>query len=276
MKSYKGFVAFMVSFIWCLLTLSPLYFVFKFSLEPENEIFSPSFKLFPETLYLKNYEHLFSYTYIPFARIYLNSAIVSLTSSLIVLILSLFAAYAFSRFRFKGRNAFLVIIAFCSTIPSVFYCIPFFDVFAKLHLIDTYLALIIAYIPLFLPIPVWMIKSYFDSVPKEIEEAAIIDGASYTRILLRITLPLAAPGIVAAFVCTFAWAWGEFLLSYILTSSPDMRTLPVGLQLFISKYRGSYGILSAGTLLATFPTVILYGFLQKYIIQGLTRGALKG
>ena len=276
MRNYKNFIAFVISLVWILLTLFPLYFTLKFSLEPENEIFSPTFKLFPVTISLNNYVSLFEYSYIPFPRIYMNSIIVSLTSAFIVIIISLFAAYTFSRFRFKGRKTLLVIIAFCSTVPSVFYAIPFFDVFAKLHLIDTYLALIIAYVPLFLPIPVWMIKSYFDSVPKEIEEAAIIDGASYTRILLRITLPLAAPGIVAAFVCTFAWAWGEFLLSYILTSSPDMRTLPVGLQLFISKYRGSYGILSAGTLLATFPTVILYGFLQKYIIQGLTRGALKG
>ncbi len=214
--------------------------------------------------------------YKDFSTIFKNSVIVSVSSTIICAILASFAAYGFSRFRFKGNKFMMFLFLFTQMVPAILLLLPYFIVMTKLKLVNTYTSLILAYISFSLPFCTWMLKSFIDSIPKDLDEAAMIDGANRTQALVLVVFPLALPGIAATVLFGFLVAWNHYLFAMGLTTSPNMYTLPVGIASLVGEYRVYWNELMAGAIIASMPALLLYVFLQKWFVQGLTAGAVKG
>lgn len=220
---------------------------------------------------LENYRNIFVEN--NFARYFRNSFIVALVSTLISIPLAAFAGYAFARYNTGGdRLRFLVISS--QMLPPVVLIIPLFSIFMKLHLVNTIRGLIISYLAFNLPFLIWILMGFFESIPKELEEAALIDGASRVNAFIRVIFPIAAPGIMAAAVLSFILCWNEFLFALVLTGA-DSSTVPVALAALQTQRGVLIGKLSAGVVVAIAPIVILSLFIQKYLVKGLSFGAIK-
>jgi arabinogalactan oligomer/maltooligosaccharide transport system permease protein len=187
------------------------------------------------------------------------------------------AGYAFSRFRFPGRRTGLMAFLVSQMFPGVLMLIPLYIIIVEvLGLGNNYLGLILIYATTAIPFCVWMLKGYFDTIPRELEESAIMDGASQATIFLRIVLPLAKPAVAVTALFSFMTAWNEFVLALTFMDSEEMYTAPVGLRFFVSGFSEQWGFFAAGALITAIPVVLLFLFLQKYLISGLTAGAVKG
>ena len=170
----------------------------------------------------------------------------------------------------------MIFILMTQMFPGILLVIPYFSLMGAAGLLNTYPALVIAYTSFSLPFCTWMLKGFFDSIPPELDEAAMIDGCSRTSAFLRVILPLSAPGLVATAIFSFLVAWNEFLFAVVLTSTPGMYLVTVGIASNIGQFRIQWNDLMAASVLATLPTIILYAFLERYLVQGLTAGAVKG
>jgi len=213
----------------------------------------------------------------PFLLWLLNSAIVSAATTLVGVTLACTSAYAFSRFRFPGRNAGLMAFLVSQMFPGTLMLIPLFIVLVMwLGLGSSRLGLVLVYATTGIPFCVWMLKGYFDTIPRELEEAATIDGASPATIFFRIVLPLAKPAIAVTALFSFMTGWNEFILAATFMDKESMYTAPVGLRFFVSGYSEQWGYFAAGAILVSIPVVTLFLFLQKYLVSGLTAGAVKG
>lgn len=204
-----------------------------------------------------------------------NSLIVAVSSTLIGLVLGVPAAYVLARVEFRGQNALLLGILSTRMIPPVAFIIPFFVIFTGLSLKDTLFALIIVYLTIILGFVIWMMRSYFLEIPKELEEAATVDGCNRLQVFVRIVLPLAMPGIATSAIFSFIFAWNEFLYAMVLTTR-DAKTLPLGVYNWVSYEEVRWGELTAAATLAMMPVIIFYMFIQKALVRGLTMGAVKG
>ncbi len=212
----------------------------------------------------------------PFGRWVLNSAIVSVMTTLLGVFLACTAAYAFSRFRFPGRNAGMLAFLVSQMFPGTLMLIPLFIIIVKwLGLGNTYWGLVIVYATTAIPFCVWMLKGYFDTIPIDIEESAVIDGASRQTIFIRIILPLAKPAIAITALFSFMTAWNEFILASVLLEAETMYTAPVGLRFFVGGFSSQWGFFAAGSVIVSLPVVILFLYLQKYLVSGLTAGSVK-
>jgi arabinogalactan oligomer / maltooligosaccharide transport system permease protein len=213
----------------------------------------------------------------PFALWLLNSAIVSAATTIAGVTLACTSAYAFSRFRFPGRNAGLMAFLVSQMFPGTLMLIPLFIVLVMwLGLGSSRLGLVLVYATTAIPFCVWMLKGYFDTIPRELEEAALIDGASPATIFFRIVLPLAKPAIAVTALFSFMTGWNEFILAATFMDKESMYTAPVGLRFFVSGYSEQWGYFAAGAIIVSIPVVALFMFLQKYLVSGLTAGAVKG
>jgi arabinogalactan oligomer / maltooligosaccharide transport system permease protein len=213
----------------------------------------------------------------PFALWLLNSAIVSTATTVAGVTLACTSAYAFSRFRFPGRNAGLMAFLVSQMFPGTLMLIPLYIVLVMwLGLGSSRLGLVLVYATTGIPFCVWMLKGYFDTIPRELEEAALIDGASPATIFFRIVLPLAKPAIAVTALFSFMTGWNEFILAATFMDKESMYTAPVGLRFFVSGYSEQWGYFAAGAIIVSIPVVALFMFLQKYLVSGLTAGAVKG
>lgn len=229
----------------------------------------------PAQVSTENFRSLFADQ--PFARWMLNSVIVSLATTVVGVMLSSTAAYAFSRFQFPGRRAGLMSFLVSQMFPGTLMMIPLYIIIVQwLGLGSSYLALVLMYAVTAIPFCVWMMKGYFDTIPKELEESALIDGASQAMIFFRIVLPLAKPAVAVTALFSFMTAWNEFIQAATFMNREDMYTGPVGLRFFVSGYSEQWGYFAAGSIIAAIPVVLLFLFLQKYLVSGLTAGAVKG
>jgi ABC-type glycerol-3-phosphate transport system permease component len=210
-----------------------------------------------------------------FLRYILNSVLVATTSTLVTVVISVFAAYSFSRYRFRGRTPLLGVFAFSQLFPFVVILTPLYIFFYKLHLVNTYLGLIIAYTAITLPFCVYMLLGYFQSVPVSLDEAAFIDGSSTFGVVFRIVLPVAWPGIVATAVYVFIQSWNEFLFALTLMTDNTKKTIPVGLSNFFGQYTTDWGAVMSASVIATVPTLIFFLFMQRQLVAGLAAGAVK-
>src|SRR5579864_2505491 len=251
-------------YVWTLLT----------SLKTERELYQFPVTYLPHRPTFANYVHVFSGN--PFGRFLLNSCIVSLSSTVLCLFLATFASYAFARLRFPGSRILLLSILAVAMIPLITVIVPLYVLVRGLGLLNTYGGLIGPYITWSLPVAIFILTAFFREIPRDLEEAASIDGCSRVGALWRIIAPLAAPGVVTAGIIVFVNTWNEFLVALTLTSSTDMRTITEGISLFRGEFAFPWGVISAAVLLATVPivTVILAG--QRLVIRGLTAGAVKG
>jgi arabinogalactan oligomer/maltooligosaccharide transport system permease protein len=229
----------------------------------------------PKVVSLKNFVDVL--TEEPFGRWLANSAIVAAATTALGVFLACTAAYAFSRFRFPGRRSGMMMFLVSQMFPSTLMMVPLFIIIVKwLHLGNTYTGLVLVYAVTSIPFCVWMLKGYFDTIPIEIEESAIMDGATPAMIFFRIILPLAKPAVAVTALFSFMTGWNEFIVASIFMEEEAAYTAPVGLRFFVGGFTAQWGYFAAGSIIVSLPVVALFYYLQKYLIAGLTAGGVKG
>ncbi|HYG61953.1 MAG TPA: sugar ABC transporter permease [Thermoanaerobaculia bacterium] len=229
----------------------------------------------PEQFSMSNFTSLWADQ--PFLRWLFNSAVVAGLTTLVGVFLSSTAAYAFSRFRFPGRRAGLMSFLVSQMFPGTLMLIPLYIIVVQwLGLGSSFTGLVLVYSTIAIPFCVWMMKGYFDTIPKELEESALIDGASQAMIFFRIVLPLAKPAVAVTALFSFMTGWNEFIIAATFMNREEMYTGPVGLRFFVGGFSQQWGYFAAGSIIAAIPVVLLFLFLQKYLVSGLTAGAVKG
>jgi multiple sugar transport system permease protein len=257
-----------------LLVLFPFYWMTVTSFKTEDQMRCLVSMFWPSPFVVENYTQLLTKT--DFAIWFRNSAFVAVSSTLVATAIGTLGAYALARLRFLGR-------AFLSSATLITYLVPpsilFIPLYAQIRtmgLADSLAGLIAAYPSFTVPFVTWLLMGYFGSIPEELEEAAMIDGATRFGAFRRIILPLAAPGVLAAGLFAFTQAWNEFLYALVFISDVKQRTLPVGLSTFITGDVYGWGYLMAGAVLTTLPVIAVYTYLQRYMVEGLTAGSVKG
>jgi arabinogalactan oligomer/maltooligosaccharide transport system permease protein len=229
----------------------------------------------PSTFSLQNFTDVL--TEQPFAQWLINSAIVAGLTTIVGVFLACTAAYAFSRFRFPGRQAGMMMFLVSQMFPGTLMMIPLYIIVVSwLGLGNSYFGLVLVYAVTAIPFCVWMMKGYFDTIPIEIEESAIMDGASRQVIFFRIVLPLAKPAVAVTALFSFMTGWNEFILASVFMSEETRYTAPVGLKFFVGGFSAQWGYFAAGSIIVSVPVVILFLYLQKYLVSGLTAGGVKG
>ncbi len=252
----------------------PALWILLTSLKTETELVKKPISWWPENPTLANYVQAF--TDQPLLKYLGNSAIVALGATLLSLLVSAAAAYAIARLNLKHRQLILTAIVASSMFPLVTLLVPIFETMRQLGLLNTYSALILPYVVLNLPVCTLVLVSFFQSIPRDLENAAMIDGCTRLGALVRVVVPLAAPGVFTAGILAFVNAWDEFLLALSLNSSASMRTLPVGITLYQGEFSFPWPIISAALIVAIVPVAVLIAVFQERVVGGLTQGGLKG
>jgi multiple sugar transport system permease protein len=254
--------------------LFPFLWMGLSSIKQLNELYTIPPQWWPDHPTLANYYKVLFESRIP--RYFLNSVIISVGSTGLALILAVFAANGFARFRFRGQSFWQACILVGQLLPTAAIIVPLFITLKVLGLVNTYWGLILVYMIITLPLSVWMLTSYFRAIPRELDEAAVIDGASRVGILLRIILPLSLPGIVAVLVYSFITTWNEFIFALCFATDSSVKTLPIGLAEFSTEFNTDWGAVMAASMVMTVPIALLFLVFQKFFVGGLTAGATKG
>ncbi|GAA3252055.1 carbohydrate ABC transporter permease [Dactylosporangium siamense] len=260
-----------------LFVLTPLFVMVSSALKPLQDV-QDDFTWLPSTLTFQAFVDMWST--VPLGNYLLNSVIVSTVAAVFSVSIAVFAAFAISRYRFRGRGVFSVAVLSTQMFPGILFLLPLFLIYVNLgtatgiELYQTRLGLVITYLTFSLPFSIWMLVGYFDSIPRGLDEAAQVDGAGSMRTLFTVILPTAVPGIVAVTVYAFMTAWGEVLFASIMTDQ-DSRTLAVGLQAYSTQFQVYWNQVMAASLVVSIPVVAGFLALQRYFVAGLTAGAVK-
>ncbi len=253
----------------------PLFWMLICSFKPGSELYATPPTFLPNQWTLQNYRDLFIQT--NFLNYFANSLIVAFGSTFLSLIVGGLGAYSLSRFRFFGIAAFSNATLVCYMLPEVLIVLPLYIYVVKLGMADTLISLIIANTAFTLPLALWFMRSYFNAIPVSLEESAMIDGCTRLGAMMRVTVPLALPGIVSVGVFSFNHAWNEFLFALVFVSSETNKTLPLGLATWIGQDNiYSWGMLLAGAVLVTIPVILFYLLVQRKLVVGLSEGGTKG
>lgn len=278
-QNAKFLVVYTLLFLFSTIAIFPLIWTLSCALKTPEETYVYPPRLIPQKPVLDNFYKLFFQEvrvgHGNMLTATLNSLNVTLPSVTICLIISIFGGYSLSRTRAKFKSWGIFLIFFVQLLPLIVLTVPFYIWFAGMGLIDKTAVLIIAYHSFLLPLSIAFMKDYFDSIPKELEEAAMIDGCSRFGVLIRITLPLALPGLASIAIYAFLHAWEEYLLASVLLLSPNNRTVPLQLVSFIEEYMIDWGGIMAAAIWTMIPVLLIFIFVQKYFVAGLTAGALK-
>jgi ABC-type glycerol-3-phosphate transport system permease component len=256
------------------LSLFPFLWMALSSVKMLRELYTVPPHWLPSEPTLEHYRKVLFASNIP--RYFLNSVVISIGSTAIALALAVFASYGFARFSFRGKGAAQAFVLVGQLLPTAAIIVPLFVTLKTLGLVNTYFGLILVYTILTLPLSVWMLTSYFRAIPVELEEAAIIDGASRLSILFRITLPLSLPGIVSIVIFAFVTTWNEFIFALVFAQDSRVKTLPIGIAEFTGEFTTDWGAVMAASLIMTLPIVALFLAMQRLFVGGLTAGAVKG
>ena len=260
--------------LWLVITLFPLYWIALTSFKSPGTINSFPIEYWPSEPSLDNYVSLFEQS--SFGVFLGNSALVATIAGAVATLIALLSAYVIARFEFRGKGTVLVAFLLTQMIPAFIALGPLYSMMTDLGLVDTKPGLILVYIAVCIPFSTVMLRGFFENVPDALEEAAMIDGCSRFGALFRVLVPVMTPGIIAAFIFNFVNCWNELFLSVTLMNSDANKTIPTALNGFISSYNIDWGSMSAAAVLTIIPTMILFAFASKYIVQGLTAGAVKG
>jgi arabinogalactan oligomer/maltooligosaccharide transport system permease protein len=263
----------------CVVALYPVLWVVKLALSPTQAL-SLSVSPLPEAVTLDHFRDVMGATDSGgrwlFGRQLLASVVVSGLTTLVGMSLAVTAAYALSRFRFPGKDAGMQTLLITQMFPATLMLVPLFSLLQKLGLLDSWAGLILVYSTSSLPFCVWMLKGYFDTIPRELEEAAVMDGASPWQVFVRVVLPLARPALAVTALFSFMTAWNEFILAATLINDAGRFTLPVALQQYVGEWKTEWGHFAAGALIVSAPVMALFFALQRFLVGGLTAGAVKG
>ena len=258
----------------CMISLFPFYWLINTSLQPLEELFVWPPKMAPTLAPFFTYvNYVKTSNIIHWMR---NTFYIGSIATLVSTIFAIPAAYSISRFRFRGRPFLTFMVLFTQMLPPVLLIIPLYIIFARNSLTNTLEGLILVNTAITLPIGIWFLKGFFDSLPKELEESAIIDGCGIFTILTRVLLPLVKPGLVATATWSFIIAWDEYLYAYTLVESNRLWTVSVGLASYMGQYSTPWNEIMSGAVISTIPVLILFSFFQKHLVGGLTGGAVKG
>ena len=264
-----GFLA-----LWLVITAFPLYWIIVTSLKTPGAIFSTPVQYWPEAFSIQGYVNLFEKA--NFSTYIMNSLLVSTVAATFATVSALFAAYVLARFQFRGKSAIMMAFLVTQMIPAFIALGPLFLMMTFLGLRDNRFGLILVYIAISIPFSTVMLRGFLANVPEALEEAAMIDGCSRVGALFRVIVPVMMPGIVATFIFNFVNSWNELFLSVTLMLRDENRTLPAALNSFVSGIAIDWESLSAAAVLTIIPTMLLFALASKYIVQGLTAGAVKG
>jgi multiple sugar transport system permease protein/raffinose/stachyose/melibiose transport system permease protein len=262
------------SVVLVLVCLFPFAWMALSSIKTLGELYTVPPHWWPDAPTLDNYVHVLFASNIP--RYFLNSVVISAGSTGLALILAVFASYGFARFEFRGKAFWQSFVLVGQLLPTAAIIVPLFITLRWLGLVNTYWGLILVYMIITLPLSVWMLTSYFKAIPAELEEAAIIDGASRLGVLFRITLPLSLPGLVAVIVYAFVTTWNEFIFALCFATDSSVKTLPIGLAEFSTEFNTDWGSVMAASMVMTVPIALLFIVFQRMFVGGLTAGATKG
>src|SRR3954449_5877662 len=262
---------FVAILVFCLF---PFYWLVNISLKTGNDLQSSS--LIPPNPTLKNYSDIFKNP--DFTKALRNSAVVAMTTTLLALAVGSFCAYALARLKLRFKYVILAIVLSISTFPQIAIAAPLFKLWSDIGLFNTWRGLIIPYLTFALPLSIYIMVSFFREIPKDLEEAALVDGATRFQAFRKVVIPLAAPGLATAGILAFIGAWNEFLLAVTLTSSSKARTVPAAIAFFSGKtqFEIPYGSISAASVVISIPLIVMVLLFQKRIVAGLTAGAVKG
>jgi multiple sugar transport system permease protein len=266
-------IAYVILGLVLLYTITPFLWMIFTSLKTDKEAIAIPPTLWPKEPTLEAYIQILIWGNFPIW--FLNSTIISLGTALLSTLIGSFAGYGFSRFSFRGRATLIGIILASQMLPGVLLVGPYFKMLSTVGLYNTYPGLILAFTAITLPFSTWMLKGFIDSVPEELDDAALIDGCNSLSAYFRVVLPLIAPGMVATVIFAFLLAWGDLLWVLVLTSGERMTTVTLGLTRLVTQFRIIWPQLMAGSMIGALPPLILYLLLQNYLVEGLTAGAVK-
>ncbi len=273
-RRLDALVSYVLLALATLYALFPVAWMLSTSLKSEAEAFGLPVRWIPQRPTLAAYVEM--WTLKPFATYFYNSTVVSGATALISTAVGALAGYGFSRFRFRFRATLLGGFLATQMISGVLVIGPYFQLLAAVELYNTLTGLVIAYVTICLPFAAWMSKGYFDSIPRELDEAGLVDGASRLQIFLRVIMPIALPGTVATFLFAFLLAWQDLLWAISLISVDEKRTVTLGVAFAVGEFVIKWPMLTAACLIGSLPTLILYLALQRFYVEGLARGAVKG
>ncbi|UPW01202.1 carbohydrate ABC transporter permease [Halorussus gelatinilyticus] len=259
----------------------PIYYILITSFKPTAEVLNLPITFYPHEATIQNYVDIFNNR--PFELYTFNSLVVASTTTVIVVTLGTLSGYTFSRYDFMGNKSLLLSIVAARMIPPIALIVPFFSIMSNPPIIggltgslyDTKIALILTYTFFNLPFAVWIMKNYFDGVPESLDEQAKVDGCSTWEGFVKVILPVAKPGIAATAILAFIFSWNEFVFALVLTSSEQAQTLPIAVSLFVADDFVDWAHLAAGGMIAALPGILFGLFFQRYIVSGLTQGAVK-
>ena len=268
---------FLYLWVGCFLTffMFPFYWIINTSLQGRDALFQKNLNFIPHPFTLINYIPLFTNKELNIIRALLNSLRVAFATAIICIILGSLGAYAFTRLRFKGSRIWFILLLVTEMLPPISFLIPFFIFYSRFHLLNTWYGLVIGYVAWLLPIATWILYGYFKTIPKDLEDSGRIDGCSRVGSLIRLVLPVSIPGLISAGIVVFMFSMGEFIFAVTTMSQMKAHTLPIEITIFVGKFALDYGAMSATAVLALIVPVILVLLLQKYLVEGLTKGAVK-
>lgn len=267
-------VFYIVLTLVALIILLPLFWMISTSLKPKADLFLPNIYWIPRRFSFKSYTDLLSDPTIPIVRWFINSVLVASISTVLTLALDALAAYGYARLEFPGRNFIYTCLLATLFLPGIIFLVPNFLTITNLGLINSYAGVILP--GLAGVFGVFFLRQFFQSLPKELEEAALIDGANLFQIFYRIVLPLSRPALATLGVITFLASWNDFLWPFLILQDPNLQTLPPGLRTLQGAYTSEYGLMMAGAVIAAIPVIILYVVFQRFIVQSVASSGLKG
>lgn len=272
-KVYIRLIIYLILFIFLTISIYPVIRVLSISLRPGDKLLSTSLSIIPPDATLESFVELFRDR--PFLKWLWNSTLVSFTVTILGLSLASTAGYIISRFNFIGKKAAMLGILTTQMFPATMLLLPLYIIISRLHLLNTYVGLVVLYIATALPFCVWTMKGYYDTIPHSLEEAAMIDGCNQFTAFFKVILPLASPALVITGLFSFMSAWSEYLVAAQILQDPSMYTLPLGLKQFQQNMSTEWGLYSAGALVVTIPIVVLFMIANRWLVTGLTLGSVK-